>query len=73
MQGTSDAESALRFIESQDILLASPRLIKPALVFLQVEGAANEGITVDGGDISKATTPVIFKNGATEKAVKLRS
>lgn len=72
VQGVPAAESALRFIESKDVLLGSPRLLKPAAVFLQVEGVANEGITIDGGDISKAATPVAFKNGATEKAVKLR-
>lgn len=72
VQGSQDAESTLRFIESRDVLLNSPRLLKSATVFLQVEGAANEGITVDGGDISKAATPVTFKNGAPEKAVKIR-
>ncbi|HSY16948.1 MAG TPA: glycosyl hydrolase family 28 protein [Candidatus Acidoferrales bacterium] len=71
VQGDPAAESALRFIESQDVLLSATRLIKPAPVFLQVEGAANAGITIDGGDISKAATPVAFKNGASEKAVKL--
>ena len=71
VQGDKDAESALRIIESEDIYLGAARLLKPAAVFLQVEGAANTGITIDGGDISKATTPVTFKNGATEKAVKL--
>jgi hypothetical protein len=42
-------------------------------VFLQLEGAANEGITVEGGDLSKASSPVAFKNGAAKKAVKLRT
>ena len=72
VQGVPEAESALRFIESKDVLLGSPRLLKPAAVFLQVEGAANEAITIDGGDVSKAATPVAFKNGAEEKAVKMR-
>lgn len=72
VQGLQDAESSLRFIESRDVLLGSPRLLKPAAVFLQVEGAANENIIIDGGDISKAATPVAFKNGADEKAVKVR-
>jgi hypothetical protein len=47
-------------------------LLKPAAIFLQVEGAANAAITLDGGDISKAAAPVAFKNGATENSVKLR-
>jgi len=73
VQGDPDAESALRFIESQDVLLSATRLLKPAAIFLQVEGATNAGITIDGGDISKATTPVTFKNGADDKCVKLHS
>ena len=69
VQGDKDAESVLRFIESQDVLLSAARLLKPAPVFLQVEGVANENITFDGGDLSKAATPVVFKNGADEKSV----
>lgn len=72
VQGDRGAESVLRFIESQDVLMSATRLLKPASVFLQVEGAANENITIDGGDLSKATTPVAFKNDAAEKSVKLR-
>ena len=72
VQGDSGAESVLRFIESQDVLMSATKLLKPAKVFLQVEGAANENLTLDGGDISMATTPVAFKNGASEKSVKLR-
>ncbi len=73
VQGDSGAESALRFIGSQDVLLSATRLLKPAPVFLQVEGTDNSGITLDGGDVSKATTPVAFKSGAAESSVKLRS
>jgi len=32
-----------------------------------------EGITVDGGDISKANHPLVLKNGAAQKAVKMRT
>jgi hypothetical protein len=73
VQGDKDAESVLRFIQSQDVLMSATKLLKPAPIFLQVEGAANEGITIDGGDISKAAIPVAFKNGAAEKSVKLRT
>ena len=73
VQGDKDAESALRFIDSQDALLSATRLLTPTAVFLQVEGAANGGIILDGGDWSKATTPLAFKNGATKEAVKLRA
>ena len=73
VQGHKNAESVLRFIESQDVLLSAVRLSKPSQVFLQVEGATSEAITVDGGDISKAVTPVAFKHGAAETSVKLRT
>jgi glycosyl hydrolase family 28 len=73
VQGNTDAESVLRFIETQDTLLSAARLLTSAAVFLQVEGAASRGITLDGGDISKASAPLAFKNAADEKAVKLRA
>lgn len=73
VSGDNGAESVLRFIESQDVLLGAARLLQPAPVFLQVEGATSGSITVDGGDLSKAAVPVAFKNGAVEKSVKLRS
>jgi hypothetical protein len=73
VQGDKDAESVLRFIDSQDILLTAARLLKRAKVFLQVEGAENESITIDGGDLSKAEKPLAVKHGGLEKAVKLRT
>lgn len=71
-QGNKDAESALRFIETRDVLLTAARLLAPAAIFLQVEGVGSENIIVDGGDLSKATKPLAFQNGGGEKAVKLR-
>ncbi len=73
VQGDPGAESVLRFIDSRQTLLTATRVLTPASVFLQLEGSANEGITIDGGDLSKATTALAFKNGATEKGVKLRA
>jgi hypothetical protein len=73
VQGDNNSESALRIIDSQDILLSASRLLKPAPVFLQVEGADNRNIVVDGGDISKAAAPLVFKNGGTESSTKLRA
>jgi hypothetical protein len=70
VQGTPQAESALRFIDARDVLLSASRLLTPAAAFLQVEGAASEGITIDGGDVSKAAKSVVFKAGASQKAVK---
>jgi polygalacturonase len=71
-QIAKEAESALRFIESKDVLLSATRLLAPAAVFLQVEGAGCENITVDGGDLSKAANILAVQNGGAEKAVKLR-
>lgn len=73
VRGTKDAESLLRFIETRDTLLASPRVLAPAAAFLQVEGATSGNITVDGGDISKAAKPVAFANGAEQNSVKVRT
>ena len=71
-QGTKEAESLLRFIAAKDVLLSASRLLAPAAVFLQVEGAENGNITVDGGDISKAGKALSLRDGAAESAVKLR-
>ena len=71
VQGQKDAESVLRFIESQDVFLSATRLLTPATTFLQVEGQ-NANITLDGGDLSKAAEPVAYKYGATPDGVKLR-
>ncbi|HTX22031.1 MAG TPA: glycosyl hydrolase family 28 protein [Candidatus Aquilonibacter sp.] len=73
VQGVKDAESALRFIDAKDVLLDAPRLITPAPVFLQVEGADNSNIIVDGGDLTKADKSLAFKNGGLENSVKLRA
>lgn len=71
-QGNPQAKSMLRFIETHDVLLTAPRVLTPAAVFLQVEGAASQGIAIDGGDLSKAATPLTFEAGAGKEAVKLR-
>jgi hypothetical protein len=72
VQGNPTAESVLRFTNVEDVLLTASRVLTPAAAFLQLEGEANTGITVDGGDLSKAVTPVTFKGGATDKSVRLR-
>jgi hypothetical protein len=72
VQGTKEAESVLRFIETRDVLLSASRVLAPTPVFLQVEGGSSQGITVDGGDLSKAATPLAFKSGAQKSSVKLR-
>jgi polygalacturonase len=72
-QGNQQAVSLLRFVATRETLLTAMRVLTRAAVFLQVEDAASEGIIVDGGDLSKAATPLAFKAGATEQAVKLRT
>jgi hypothetical protein len=71
-QGNTAAKSVLRFVESHDVLLTSPRVLTPAAVFLQVEGAGSQAITVDGGDISKAATAVAALAGATNAGVNVK-
>ncbi len=71
-QGHEKAESLLRFINTSDVSLTAARVLTPAAVFLQVEGAASERITIDGGDLSRAGAPLSFKADALEKSVKLR-
>jgi polygalacturonase len=68
-----EAESVLRVIDSQDVMVSSARVLTPAATFLRVEGKANEGIIVDGGDLRKAAAPVAFADGATPSAVKVKS
>jgi len=72
VQSNAAAESALRFVDSKHILLTAPRLLNPAAAFLQIEGSQNENIKIDGGDLTRAVKAVIYKNGATEKAVQRR-
>jgi hypothetical protein len=73
VQGHPQAESVLRFISSKHALLTATRLLTPATTFLQLEGSANQNIIVDGGDVSRASKPLAFKDGATEQAVKLKT
>jgi len=72
VQGTQESESTLRFIDSRDVLMTATRLLAPTRTFLQVEGAESGGLTIDGGDLSKASSAVAFNAGASPKAVKLR-
>jgi len=72
MLGDKGAESVMRFIESEDVLLSATRVLTPAAVFLQVEGAGSKHIKIDGGDLDKAASPLAFKAGADSKIVKLR-
>jgi hypothetical protein len=72
VQGNPAAESVLRFTRVKDVLLSASRLLSPAAAFLQLEGDANANEIVDGGDLTKATSPVALEAGATRAAVKVR-
>ncbi|SPE37820.1 Glycoside hydrolase, family 28 [Candidatus Sulfopaludibacter sp. SbA3] len=72
LQADPKAESIARFIDSRDILLSATRVNKPGPVFLRVEGAASQGITIDGGDLSKAAKPLSIGAGAADNSVKVR-
>ena len=69
-QGVKGSESLFRFIESRDVLLTAVRVLTATDVVLQLEGAGCSNIRIDGGDLSKAGTPVVLKNGASQEAVK---
>jgi hypothetical protein len=73
VQADPKAESVARFIDSRDVLLTATRVNKSGPVFLRVEGAASEGITIDGGDVSKAAGPVSVGAGAAKSSVKVRA
>lgn len=72
VEGNPQAESALRFSDTREVLLTGTRLLTPASVFLRIEGESNERIILDGGDVSKARRTLETANGAVESAVKLR-
>jgi hypothetical protein len=70
-QGNAHAE-LLRFSDSRDVLVSAARVLTPAAAFLQLEGEGNGGITVDGGDLSKAGETVVVRAGAKKDAVRVR-
>lgn len=71
-QGNPAAESVLRFTKVTDALLSAPRVLRAAAAFLQLEGEGNSNVIVDGGDLTKAASPVALKAGAKKAAVKVR-
>jgi len=72
-QGNPAGPSVLRCINTTDTLIASPRLLTPAAVYMAVEGERSADITLDGGDIRRAKKDVTFERGATAKAARIRS
>ena len=70
--GNREAKAVLRLSGSHDVLISGARLTSPAAVFLQAEGAASQGITLDGGDLSRATTPFAATAGAARESIRHR-
>ena len=73
VQGNAEAESTLRFSDVQMALITSPRLLDKAQAFLQVEGAQNGGIVVEGGDLTRAIRELVFVRGASSDVVRRSS
>jgi polygalacturonase len=69
----AEAESALRFISSKQVLVTAPRLLDSTKVFLSLEGSGNEHIVIDGGDISPAAQPIVVRDGAAKESAKFRN
>lgn len=72
-QGNPGAAAVVRLVDTQDALLTASRVMSPAAVFLKVEGETSRGITVDGGDLSKAAKAVSTGAGASPAAARLRA
>jgi hypothetical protein len=72
VQPDAGAESALRFIDSQDVLVSAARVLGPTPAFLQVEGARSARIKVEGGDLDRAAKPVVLRNGSPRASVRVR-
>jgi hypothetical protein len=70
--GNEAAESVVRCMGAKDVLLSACRVLTAAKAFVQVEAEGNEGITIDGGDLSKAGKVVAYARGAAEKGVRVR-
>ncbi|MDR6941135.1 glycoside hydrolase family 28 protein [Mucilaginibacter pocheonensis] len=71
-QGQKNAESLLRFINTQDILVTALRVLTPVTNLLQAEGSTCANIKIEGGDISKAGKALVVTSGASTQAIRLR-
>lgn len=71
LKGSMEAPSLLRITNSKDILFTATRVLSPCQVLLSLEGASNEGIQFDGGDLRKAKKQVVYSGGANDKSLKI--
>jgi polygalacturonase len=72
VQGDTEAAAVVRLNESRDVLIAAARLTSPAKVFLRVEGAGSESITLESSDVSRAANTLALGGGAGKNAVRSR-
>jgi polygalacturonase len=72
VEGNKDAESALRFIDSRDVLLTGVSLSSPAKIFLQTEGSDNSNIKISSSNLSKAEKVLSFDRGANSNMVEVK-
>jgi hypothetical protein len=70
IKGDIPGKSLVRVINARDVLFTGTRILSTTNAFLELVGANNSAITVEGGDISKAAKPVI---GASPKVVRLKA
>jgi len=73
VEGNPEAEAVLRLKDTKHAYLAAVRVLAPSSTFLRVEGAGCENIALDGGDLKRAAKAVDYAEGASEKAVRIRS
>ncbi|HEX8711128.1 MAG TPA: glycosyl hydrolase family 28 protein [Terracidiphilus sp.] len=73
VQGNLQAEAIVRLTDCKQVYMSAARVLTQSSPFLQVEGAGTENIIVDGGDLSRAAQPAVFKDGASANAVKLNN
>ena len=71
VQGNPSAKSVVRVKDTRDVLISASRVLTNAAAFIELAGPKNLGITVDGGDISKASQPVIYRGGAKARSVRM--
>ena len=72
VQAGPATESALRLRNTRDVLITAPRLLAQTPVFVSVEGAKSSGITIDGGELRKASKPFSIRDGADSSAIQIR-
>jgi hypothetical protein len=71
-QGNPNAKSLVRVKASRDVLITAARVLSSASVFIELVGPNNAGITLDGGDISKARKSVVYRDGAAATSVRVK-